>query len=68
VSSKTSVGPSEVLTMVRAGVDERVIVQELIETGVWSRSGAADIVRFMTTGAEPPPGRTALAPTQRNVR
>jgi hypothetical protein len=39
--------------MLDTGVGHQEIARRLIETGVWSRAGAAEIVQFMTSGSDP---------------
>lgn len=42
----------EVRNMVELGVEHAVIVERLVETGCWSKSGAREIVQFMTRGPD----------------
>jgi hypothetical protein len=59
VSSKTSLSAWDVRKMLDSGVGRHEIVRRLIETGVWSRAGAAEIVQFMTSGPDPLMKQTA---------
>ena len=40
----------EVRNMLELGVEPGVVVDRLVETGDWSKSGANEVVRFMTRG------------------
>ncbi len=44
---------SDVRTMLESGVNPSNIAERLVETGAWSKSGANEIVRFMTRGPDP---------------
>ena len=52
MSSHTSLSESDVREMLDAGVAQPDIVKRLVDTGTWSRSGAKEIVRFMTRGPD----------------
>ena len=52
MSSHTSLSTADVHKMLELGVEHRVIVERLVETGDWSKSGANEIVRFMTRGPD----------------
>ena len=51
MSSHTSLSTAEVHKMLELGVEHSAIIERLVETGDWSKSGANEIVRFMTRGA-----------------
>jgi hypothetical protein len=59
VSSKTSLSAWDVRKMLDSGVGQHEIIRRLIDTGVWSRAGAAEIVQFMTYGPDPLMKQTA---------
>jgi hypothetical protein len=52
VSSHTSLSESDVRKMLELGVEHSAIIERLVETGDWSKSGANEIVRFMTRGPD----------------
>ena len=52
MSSRTPLSTADVHKMLELGVEHRVIVERLVETGDWSKSGANEIVRFMTRGPD----------------
>ena len=52
MSSHTSLNEWEVRNMLELGVEHGVVVDRLVETGDWSKSGANEIVRFMTRGPD----------------
>ena len=52
MSSHTSLSESDVRDMLELGVEHSGIVDRLVETGDWSKSGANEIVRFMTRGPD----------------
>ena len=52
MSSHTSLTEWEVRNMLELGVEHGVIIDRLVETGDWSKSGANEIVRFMTRGPD----------------
>jgi hypothetical protein len=51
-SAKLSLGAAEVRGMIDAGVAQSEIVRQLVETGAWSKAGAAEIIRFMVSGPD----------------
>jgi hypothetical protein len=68
VSTKTSVSAADVRSMLEGGVGRTEIVRQLIETGVWSRAGALEIVKFMTDGPDPLLKTTLPLPPPKHVR
>ena len=50
MSSHTSLSTADVHKMLELGVEHSTIIERLVETGDWSKSGANEIVRFMTPG------------------
>ena len=42
----------DVRGMLAAGVGETEVIRQLVATGSWSKSGANEIVRFMTRGPD----------------
>ena len=54
--------------MLDSGVGEHEIIRRLIETGVWSSAGAADIVQFMTRGPDPLMKQTVSLPRPKQPR
>ena len=52
MSSHTSLSESDVRNMLELGVEHSAIIERLVETGDWSKSGANEIVRFMTRGPD----------------
>lgn len=52
MSSHTSLSTSDVHNMLELGVEHSAIVERLVESGDWSKSGAREIVRFMTRGPD----------------
>ena len=44
---------SDVRMMLSSGVSQSQIIERLVATGDWSRSGATDIVQFLTRGPDP---------------
>jgi len=53
VATKTAPTAADVCTMLNTGIEERELVRRLTASGVWSKSGAAEIIRFMTDGPDP---------------
>ena len=52
MSTQTSLNASEVRAMLDSGAEHSTVIKQLIETGAWSESGAAEIVSFMTHGPD----------------
>ena len=52
MSSHTSLSASDVRDMLEVGVEHSAIIERLVDTGAWSKSGANEIVRFMTRGPD----------------
>ena len=52
MSSQTSLTEWEVRNMLELGVEHSVVIERLVETGNWTKSGANEIVRFMTRGPD----------------
>ena len=50
--TKPAVSAEGVRRMIDAGVAQSEIVRQLVETGAWSETGAAEIVRFMVNGPD----------------
>ena len=44
--------PNEIRRLLRSGVDSCEVAARLVETGCWSESGAAEIVAFLSRGAD----------------
>ena len=44
---------SDVRMMLELGVNPSNVAERLVESGAWSKSGANEIVRFMTRGPDP---------------
>ena len=51
--SSRALTASDVRTMLELGVNPSNVAERLVETGAWSKSGANEIVRFMTRGPDP---------------
>jgi hypothetical protein len=50
--SQSALTATEVRSMLDAGMAPAKVAQRLVETGLWSDKGAAEIVRFMTVGPD----------------
>lgn len=48
----SALNESDVRGMLAAGVGEAEVIRQLVATGSWSRSGAREIMRFMTRGPD----------------
>ena len=68
MSSHTSLTESDVRNMLALGVAHGVIIERLVETGDWSKSGANEIVRFMTRGPDRLFGVSVPLPKTRRSR
>jgi hypothetical protein len=62
VATHPALTADEVRRLLAAGADHEKIVEHLVGTGIWSSSGASEIVRFLNEGPDELLGNHDLVP------